>query len=68
MAYKRCGLCKKQIIHLEFRNNTIMNQFLTPWGKIKSTRETKFCAKHQRNLSQAVKRARFLALLPYVSR
>ncbi len=42
-----------------------MRPFLTDRGKIKSRRKTSLCAKHQRRVSVAIKRARHLALLPF---
>jgi len=41
---------------------------MTNWSKIKPAVVTGLCSKHQRELTKAIKRARFLALLPYVTR
>ncbi len=49
-----------------YKNYEELKQFLSERGKIKSRRQTNLCAKHQRKLSVHIKRARQLALLPYV--
>ena len=43
----------------------MLSQYISGRGKIESRRRTRACAKHQRRLAHAIKRARFLALLPY---
>jgi len=43
----------------------MLSQYISGRGKIESRRRTRACAKHQRYLAQAIKKARFLALLPY---
>ncbi len=49
-----------------YKNYEELRQFLSERGKIKSRRQTNLCSKHQRRLSVQIKRARQLALLPYV--
>jgi small subunit ribosomal protein S18 len=61
---RRCNACKNGIIDFDY-NDSGLSRYLNNWAKIKSRRETRLCAKHQRNLAQAIKRARYLALLPY---
>lgn len=63
-----CYFSKNQIREIDYRNADILARFLTSWGKIKPARETGVCAKHQRALSVAIKRARYLGLLSYVKR
>jgi len=63
-----CYFSKNQIKEIDYRNTELIQRFLTSWGKIKPARETGVCAKHQRALSVAVKRARYLGLLPFVKR
>jgi len=50
---------------IDYKNVSVLSQYVSGRGKIESRRRTKACAKHQRKLAQAIKRARFLALLPY---
>lgn len=65
---KQCNFCRKKIEYIDFKDTNILPRYLTPWAKMKSARDTGTCAKHQRMLADAIKRARFLALLPYVKR
>lgn len=67
-ARKQCNFCRKKIEIIDFKDSSALLRFLTPWAKMKSARDTGTCARHQRLLSEAIKRARFLALLPYVKR
>ena len=54
--------------HIDYRDIDILKQFLNPHGRILSRKKTGLTAKHQRQMEEAVKRARFMALLPFVSR
>lgn len=65
---KQCIFCKKKIDTIDYKDAAFLSRYLTAWAKMKSSRDTGTCAKHQRQLSQAIKRARFLALMPYVKR
>jgi small subunit ribosomal protein S18 len=53
------------VVEIDFKNATLLRNFITERGKMISARATGNCAKHQRMLTQAIKRARNLALLPY---
>jgi small subunit ribosomal protein S18 len=68
-VYRRreCFFSKKNI-EPDYKDATTLQRYLTPWGKIKESKDTGTCAKHQRALGSAIKRARFLALLPYTTR
>lgn len=63
---KRCRFCSLKLSFIDYKDVDTLRQFVTEKGKILSRRFTGTCAKHQRQLSQAIKRARYLALLPYV--
>ncbi|MFA6492808.1 MAG: 30S ribosomal protein S18 [Patescibacteria group bacterium] len=65
---KQCNFCRKKIDIIDYKDSGALIKYLTPWAKMKSARDTGTCAKHQRRLAEAIKRARFLALLPYVKR
>jgi len=50
---------------IDYKDVVTLSRCITNRGKIGSRRKTRACAKHQRQLATAIKRARFLALLPY---
>ena len=62
---KVCAFCLEKTRTIDYKDIATLRRFLTERGKIKSRRKTGTCAKHQRRLSVAVKRARHLALLPF---
>jgi len=64
---KQCAFCRKKIDYIDFKDSNLI-KYLSPWSKMKASRNTGTCAKHQRRLSEAIKRARFMALLPYVKK
>jgi small subunit ribosomal protein S18 len=63
---KQCYFCTNSIKNIDYKNPELFKQFIDELAKIRPKRETKLCSKHQRRLAQAVKRARFLGLLPFV--
>jgi small subunit ribosomal protein S18 len=62
-----CHFCKEKVDEVDYRNAPALRRFISEKGKIRSRRITGACRTHQRQLSVAVKRAREMALLPYVS-
>lgn len=64
---KQCFFTKKNILP-DYKDVAVMQRFITPWGKIKEAKDTGTAAKHQRTLTHAIKRARYLALMPYTTR
>jgi small subunit ribosomal protein S18 len=64
---KNCVFCKKNL-DINYKNIDLLSRFITSKKKIASRRSSGNCAKHQRRLAQAIKRARYLALLPYAPR
>ncbi|MGB0756919.1 MAG: 30S ribosomal protein S18 [Patescibacteria group bacterium] len=65
---KYCHFCVNQIDEIDYKDTQLMLRFMSQYGKIRPRRRTGVCAWHQRKLSQAIKRARFLALIPYTTR
>lgn len=63
---RQCNFCRKKVDIIDFRDTNTLTKYLSQWGKMKSGRDTGTCSKHQRMLSGAIKRARFMALMPYV--
>lgn len=57
----------RQVENLDYKQVDALQRYVTDRGKIRSRRQTSNCAKHQRVLAQAIKRARFMALLPYTA-
>jgi small subunit ribosomal protein S18 len=65
---KQCYFCKNNIRHIDYKETDIFRRYLTNWSRIKPGVVTGVCVKHQKQLTNAIKRARFLALIPFVSR
>jgi small subunit ribosomal protein S18 len=58
-----CYFCQRNIKEIDFKNADVLKKFISGLGKIRPRKKTGFCAKHQRQLSRAVKRARHIGLL-----
>ncbi|MEK7650874.1 MAG: 30S ribosomal protein S18 [Patescibacteria group bacterium] len=65
---KNCHFCTASFKYLDYKDTDQLHKFLDPHARILNRRRSGVCAKHQRELSTAVKRARFLALLPFIAR
>jgi small subunit ribosomal protein S18 len=65
---KQCYFSQNNIKHVDYKDIDILKKFINPHGRMLSTKKTGVCSKSQRQLSEAIKRARFMALLPFVSR
>lgn len=63
-----CHFCRNQMEWIDYKDATQLKRYLGTWGKIKSGSESGTCAKHQRRVVEAIKRARFLAILPFTDR
>ena len=63
---KICSFCKNKIKDIDYKDSVKLRPYISDRGKIEPRRRSGNCAKHQRRLAVAVKRARHLALLPYV--
>jgi small subunit ribosomal protein S18 len=64
---KVCGYCTDKIPSPDYKDVKRLQRYVSDRGKILPRRRTGMCAKHQRRLTVAVKRARHLALLPFVA-
>ena len=62
-----CRFCSGGVVYIDFKDDKTLVRFLTEQGKIIPRRTSGNCAKHQRQLANAVKKARHLALIPYVA-
>lgn len=63
---KMCMFCIKQKNDIDYKDITTLRRFISSYGKIAPRRRSGVCAKHQRKLSLAIKKARVMALLPFV--
>jgi small subunit ribosomal protein S18 len=64
---KICFFCRDKIKNIDYKDPALLRPYISDRGKIAPRRKSGACAKHQRALALAIKRARHLALLPYVS-
>ena len=64
---KSCTFCAEKVESIDFMDATRLRKFISERGKILPKRMTGTCAKHQRELTTAIKRARQIALLPYIA-
>ena len=62
---KICQFCADKNIAIDYKSVDMLRRFVTEEGKIRPRRQTGTCARHQRALAGAVKRARHIALLPF---
>lgn len=63
---KSCRFCENKITHVDYKDDRVLERFISDRGKILPRRATRACARHQRQIAVAIKRARYLALLPYI--
>ncbi|MCD6417855.1 30S ribosomal protein S18 [bacterium] len=64
--HKPCPFCTNPSLEIDYKNFDLLRRFVSERGKIVARRNSGVCAKHQRRLAKEIKRARFLALIPYV--
>lgn len=65
---KQCFFTQNNIKYIDYKDTEILKKFLNPHGRMMARKRTGVSSKHQRQLALAVKRARFMGLLPFVSR
>jgi len=63
---KNCQLCESGIRQINFKDDKLLSRFVTDQGKIVPRRMSGTCSRHQRQMGSAIKRARYLALLPFI--
>ena len=59
---------RRDQIHFDYKNTELLKEHINPHARILNRRRTKLAAGDQRSLANAIKRARFMALMPYISR
>ncbi|MCE6115154.1 30S ribosomal protein S18 [Mycoplasmopsis agalactiae] len=62
---RKCELCETNIEYVDYKNVEFITKFISGIGQIKPHVSTGTCARHQRKVANAIKRARFMALIPY---
>lgn len=63
---KVCNFCVDGVKFIDYKQADVLQRYMNEYGRIRPRRQTGTCAKHQRALAQAIKRARHLALVPFV--
>src|SRR5438477_8720331 len=64
---RNCFFCKEKVAEIDYKNVTQLRRYISEKGKIRSRRITGACRRHQVQVATAVKRAREMAMLPYVA-
>ena len=64
---KVCRFCEDKVAVISYKNERVLRRFITERGKVTPRRMTGTCARHQRVLVRAIKRARHVALMPFVA-
>ena len=62
---KVCAFCANKVRYIDYKDASRLGNYISDRSKIEPRRKSGTCAKHQRALAMAIKRARYLALLPY---
>ena len=65
---KFCRFCSEKVEYIDYKNTKVLRNYLTERGKILPRRMTGTCAKHQRELSESIKRSRSIALIAFAER
>lgn len=63
---KYCQFCKDKTEYIDYKDTQMLRKYITDRGKIKPRRVTGACTQHQHDIAMAIKRARVMALVPYV--
>lgn len=63
-----CHFCVNAITDIDYKDVRVLRKFLSSYAKILPRKKTGICAKHQRKLARAVKRARTMSLVPFTTR
>ena len=65
---KYCYFCVNNVDEIDYKNWQQLQRFTSSYGKIVPKRRSGVCSKHQRKVAHGIKRARFMAFLPYISK
>lgn len=61
-----CLFCVNNTDYVDYKNTKLLQRYISSYGKIVARKRSRVCSFHQRKLSQAIKKARLMALLPFV--
>jgi small subunit ribosomal protein S18 len=62
---RSCNFCADNVKVIDYKQHEMLSRYVNEFGRIRPRRQTGTCAKHQRALAVAIKRARHIALLPF---
>lgn len=63
-----CYFCVNNVDQIDYKNQQLLRRFISSYSKIVPRKRSGVCSSHQRKLSQAIKRARIMAILPFVTK
>ncbi|MDO8668728.1 MAG: 30S ribosomal protein S18 [Candidatus Buchananbacteria bacterium] len=63
-----CYFCVNNVNHVDYKNQQLLRRFISSYSKIVPRKRSGVCSKHQRQLAQAIKRARIMSILPFVTK
>jgi len=63
----KCRFCREKLKEVDYKDIAVLSKLTTQQGKLFSRKRSGNCARHQQSCKRAIKRARFLALMPYVA-
>ena len=64
---RHCHFCNNGVKRIDYKDVETLKKFTNPYARVINHRVTAICMHHQRRLAESIKRARFLALLPYIA-
>jgi small subunit ribosomal protein S18 len=65
---KQCYFCQNNLKDVDYKDAAFLRRFINSYGKILPKKRTGTCSKHQRKLATAIKRARVMAILPFINK
>ena len=66
VEHKQCHFCRVNTVAIDYKDTDTLRRYISSFGKIVPRKRSGVCQWHQRKLANAIKRARFMALLPYL--
>ena len=63
-----CYFCVNKDTNIDYKNTSVLQRYVSSFGKIVARKRSGLCSKHQRKISEEIKRARIMALLPFVQK